>query len=492
MAGLASAFVILHSPYALAEPDREAARQQLDQRRTELQSIEEKAKTLSQDLNQINEERRKINERLVETAALIQSSEGRMSSIEQRLGELEAQEKLLQGSLAQRHGQISKLLSALLRMGRNPPPVVVTKREDALEMVRSALLLGAAFPEMRSQAAALVERLSELVRVMDGIRSEGERLKAETQRLTDARTRLAGLMDQKKQSLSERQAELQQVRRAAADISKSVTDLNELIVKLDQAVTRSDEFRAHEAEIKAQQQAAAAQAAAVPNAAPSDLGAPIPPAGAPDAGGALVSGAPARPTEVAVLSPLPKPTAPSMIELAPAAGATAMLANPGRIKPAIPFQQAKARLPMPVQGRRVISFGEKTNYGGQSKGIVIETRPGGQVVSPADGWIVYAGEFRSYGQLLIINAGGGYHILLAGLSQIDAQPGQFVLAAEPVGVMSGGASARNTNPASSPVLYVEFRHDGRPVDPEPWWGAEHRNVQGSGPEGITGSKKVQG
>ena len=113
--------------------------------------------------------------------------------------------------------------------------------------------------------------------------------------------------------------------------------------------------------------------------------------------------------------------------------------TPGRIKPAMPFPDAKGLLPLPAQGKRVLKFGEKTQYGSQSKGMVIETRHGAQVVSPSDGWIVYAGEFRSYGQLLIINAGGGYHILLAGLSQIDVQLGQFVLAGEPVGVMSAAA-----------------------------------------------------
>ena len=129
---------------------------------------------------------------------------------------------------------------------------------------------------------------------------------------------------------------------------------------------------------------------------------------------------------------------------------------------------------MPAQGAQVLGFGEKTQFGGQSKGIVIETRQGAQVTSPCDGWIVYAGEFRSYGQLLIINAGGGYHVLLAGLSQIDVQPGQFVLAAEPVGTMSG-CSAQAAPPShgrqrqSPPVLYVEFRKDGQPIDPDPWW-----------------------
>lgn len=167
-----------------------------------------------------------------------------------------------------------------------------------------------------------------------------------------------------------------------------------------------------------------------------------------------------------------------VVELAPSAGGLA-LANPGRIKPAIPFHEALARLPMPAQGRRVIAFGEKTQFGGQSKGIVLETRQFAQVVSPADGWVVYAGEFRSYGQLLIINAGGGYHILLAGLSQIDVQVGQFVLAAEPVGTMSGAAQTAAAQQTNAPVLYVEFRKDGRPIDPGPWWV-------------VTSQQKVQG
>jgi septal ring factor EnvC (AmiA/AmiB activator) len=166
------------------------------------------------------------------------------------------------------------------------------------------------------------------------------------------------------------------------------------------------------------------------------------------------------------------------VVLAPNSERVAML-TPGRIKPAMPFVEAKGLLPLPVQGRRVLTFGEKTQYGSQSKGIVLETRQGAQVVSPTDGWIVYAGEFRSYGQLLIINAGGGYHILLAGLSQIDVQLGQFVLAGEPVGVMSAVAkSAQAKAQDNAPVLYVEFRKEQRPIDPDPWWADGSRKVQG--------------
>ena len=110
---------------------------------------------------------------------------------------------------------------------------------------------------------------------------------------------------------------------------------------------------------------------------------------------------------------------------------------------------------------------------------MIETRFSAQVTSPCDGWVVYAGEFRSYGQLLIINAGDGYHVLLAGLSQIDVQPGQFVLTAEPVGTMSGWSEEfAAVREVSGPVLYVEFRKDGRPIDPDPWWATGQQKVQG--------------
>jgi septal ring factor EnvC (AmiA/AmiB activator) len=72
---------------------------------------------------------------------------------------------------------------------------------------------------------------------------------------------------------------------------------------------------------------------------------------------------------------------------------------------------------------------------------------------------------------LILNAGGGYHVLLAGMDRISADLGQFVLTGEPVGVMGGSAQMAATVPiaSSQSVLYIEFRKDGSPVDPTPWW-----------------------
>jgi septal ring factor EnvC (AmiA/AmiB activator) len=149
----------------------------------------------------------------------------------------------------------------------------------------------------------------------------------------------------------------------------------------------------------------------------------------------------------------------------------ASLGDPGRLAPAMAFVAAKGKLPLPVNGARIKEFGAPDGLGGVQKGVSVAARPGAQVTSPCDGWVVYAGPFRNYGQLLILNAGSGYHVLLAGMDRISVDLGQFVVTGEPVAVMGGGSeeAAALADGAGQQVLYVEFRKEGTPVDPGPWW-----------------------
>jgi septal ring factor EnvC (AmiA/AmiB activator) len=481
--GLSTHLALAQSPGSALPKNADDAARKLDLQRSELEAKAARDREIQKDLTSLGTDSREINARLVETAALVQKSEEQMTAIENRLAGFEKQEKEVRISLAKEHGKMSGILAALQRMGRNPPPVIITRREDALEMVRSAMLLGIAFPGLKQEAAQLTTKLNDLVAIMTSIRREGDNLRAERDRLTTTQTRLASLLETKKQSLAERQTELRQVRQAAAEISKSVTDLSELIAKLSQQVATP----------------APAAAEPPPQQGGQDIVAMLPPADEPPVPAARTLArdtavdaspivTPQRNEEVALMTPPSnRTTPPSIVELAPAA-TSLMPGKPDRITPAIPFQLAKGKLPMPARGRRALAFGEKTKYGGTSKGLVIETRFGARVTSPCDGWVVYAGEFRSYGQLLIINAGGGYHVLVAGLSQMDVGPGQFVLAAEPIGTMSGAprtaqlASERTgmgqVGPqTSAPVLYIEFRKDGQPVDSTPWWVASNQKVQ---------------
>jgi septal ring factor EnvC (AmiA/AmiB activator) len=153
----------------------------------------------------------------------------------------------------------------------------------------------------------------------------------------------------------------------------------------------------------------------------------------------------------------------------------------GRLAPAVAFASLRGQVPVPVNGVKLKEFGAPDGSGGSEKGLSIATRAGAQVTAPADGWVVYAGAFRSYGQLLILNVGGGYHVLLAGMERISVDLGQFVLTGEPVALMGNGShiAAVLATGSSQPVLYVEFRKDGTPVDPGPWWAAgEVEKVRG--------------
>jgi septal ring factor EnvC (AmiA/AmiB activator) len=142
----------------------------------------------------------------------------------------------------------------------------------------------------------------------------------------------------------------------------------------------------------------------------------------------------------------------------------APLARPLNLKP---FALSRGALRYPAVGRISGRYGEIIQPGITRKGITIKTRASAQVVAPHNGKVVFAGNFRGYGQLLIIDHGDGYHTLLAGMSRIDGIMGQYVLSGEPIGVMG-------TRKREGPSLYVELRRNSQPINPTPWL-AQNKN-----------------
>jgi septal ring factor EnvC (AmiA/AmiB activator) len=392
-------------------PSAEEARRRLKEDKSLLEAKQKRSKEVEATAQKLEQEIKGIAAKLVDAGKQIQASEARLNTIEAKLGKLEDQETELRASLEQRHGTLSALLATLQRMGRNPPPVMITSRKDALTMVRSAMLLAPVIPELQGQAEGLAKELDLLSSVIQSSRAESERLQAEKMQHEKARVTLALLQESKRKAGSRYQAELESLRQEVARIAGSVKEVSDLLSKLDK------EF---------------------------------PPDGKAGTKNAIV--------------------------MAPSQKVTPSIGQ--RIKPQLPFAQAKGLLQLPIQGIRVISFGEKTKHGSLSKNIGIQARFGGTVVSPCDGTVMYAGEFRTYGQLLIISPGDGYHVLISGLSQIDVQVGQSVLMGEPVGVMSSAATAQAAQDKAGPVLTVEFQKDRRPIDPDPWWSGASRKGQG--------------
>jgi septal ring factor EnvC (AmiA/AmiB activator) len=147
-------------------------------------------------------------------------------------------------------------------------------------------------------------------------------------------------------------------------------------------------------------------------------------------------------------------------------------ADPARLKPAIAFADAKGLISLPVAGAILKTFGSADAFGGAEPGVSIAAPAGATVSSPVDGSVLFSGPYRSYGQLLIIDAGGGYYIALAGMDRISVAVGQFALAGEPVATMGDGTArtaAAVAIGAAQPILYIELRKDGAAIDPGPWW-----------------------
>jgi septal ring factor EnvC (AmiA/AmiB activator) len=380
-------------------------------------SAEAQAK-LRSEIEALGRDRRKFNQQLIETASRVREVEARINASQTRLDALNQQEQLFQKTLDQRQAVIVEILAALQRIGRQPPPALLVSPEDALRAVRTAITLGAVLPEMRAQADALAGDLSALLDVRKEIVAQRDRLTGELDQLGREQLRVALLVDERQKKQAGAEQSLNSERQRAADLARQVENIKDLIAKLE--------------------------------------------------GGLDSATRAARAADRAIANDATQP------ELA-------ALSDPGRLAPAVAFADLRGRLRLPVNGVRIREFGGADGLGGTQKGLSIASRPGGEITAPCDGWVVYAGRFRSYGQLLILNAGGGYHVLLAGMERISVDLGQFVLTGEPVAVMGDGSQASPAGASSpkQPVLYVEFRKDGTPVDPSPWWATnESEKVRG--------------
>jgi septal ring factor EnvC (AmiA/AmiB activator) len=435
LAGLLSTFPYL----AAAEDDlsREEAQKKLDETSQKLQSSRAQEQGLAQDVVALAEARAKLNTELIEAGKRVQASEAKLSETEAKLTELTDQVTVIRNSITERKETIVKMLSAMQRIGRTPPPAIVTRRDDALAMVRSAMLLAEVFPELKYQADNLSQELDGLVTLENGIREQRDAEKGATDNLAAEQSRIDQLLEEKKTKLAQSEVELAATRQAAEQQAAAVTELNDLIERLDQQIAKA-QVAQYDAEVAAEQALRA------------------------------------REQQQALATPGNE----AVVEIKPESTKVAF-ASPSRMKPAMPFEAAKGTLALPAQGKRLKRFGDADGVGGTVKGISLQTRGEARIIAPADGWVVYAGTFRSYGQLLIINAGGGYHVLLAGMGRVDVSLGQFVLAGEPIAVMGAAPPAsQGGNDSSRPVLYVEFRKDGRPIDPGPWWAEASEKVQG--------------
>ncbi len=371
--------------------------------------------------------------KLVALAATARQQEEALEKATTRLEKLKTDNAKAMLALAQKRQALSKLLAGLQRLEQNPPPALVVSPGDVLQALRGAMMFGAVIPDLRHDMDELRAALVDVETIKTALEQEKSHNAAALAALDGTRTEMAAAVGERQQAAALIAEQLSGEQQKSEVLSEKAKTLKELVASLEQKKKAEAARLKQEAEMRAK--------AAEEERAKAEA-------------------------ELAAKT--------AALEAAEAERLKALA------RPRMVFSKAKGQLDYPVQGNIWRGFGASNGSEGKTAGVFLSAGAKAQVLSPVDGTVEFAGQFHSYDQLVIINPGEGYLVLLAGMHEISTVQGQSIRAGEPVGIMGEKPAAMllasDLTLAKTPVLYVEFRKRNEPVDPTPWWSAGRKEA----------------
>lgn len=416
-------------PVAANPTDSESAARRLRALNAAVERAGEEERRLEAETAALFEEMGEVRRQAAAATAAVEAAAADVAALEQQLRLLTQRERTLAAALEGRREQTGATLMALQRLARLPPAALLVRSETSADVLKAGTLLGSAISAIERRAQVLQQDLFALKAARADIEARRRHLDSAFADLQRERTRMDLLIEKKS--------------RLHADLASRAWDAAE---RGRQLAGQAGEAERLLSRLRREEQARQALAAAIA------LHPPPKPSLRPD------PAVPSKPQRRADSKASPQPE--KKDNAAPARalrGATGDRAAPGQ--------------GYPTDGRIVVRFGDSREGAAASKGVTWHTDSGARVVAPAAGTVAFAGPFRGYGLLLIVEHRDGYHSLLAGLERIGVGIGQRVRPGDSLGAM-GHRSSGNLS------LYMELRKDGRPVNPLPWLAAGKRKVSG--------------
>jgi len=406
-----SLFSVLLAGAALAQPAGDPARREMREAERARAAGLAAERAASARAEQAAQAEQRLAAERVAAAAKLRAAENATAAAAQRMDALTARRAAAEQHLQARAADLAELLPLIQRLALHPAETLLAVQADQAASLRGVLVLRGLAGQLEYEAAALRREQTELDAARQAIAAEQPRLAAA---LAAQAAESAGL---------DRQIEAAQaIRRAARDQAADAAR------QAAEQAARAETLRAAIAELEAQRRTA--EAAAHEEAARA-----------------------ARERRPA--------------EAAEARRRQDALARPSGAGTIAAAARAGGQLVVPVAGTLTRRWGEATEAG-PATGITYRPAPRAHVVAPCAGRVMFAAPFRSFGLLLILDCGGLYHAVLAGMERLDVQVGRTLKAGEPVGIMPDWDPRIS---AARPSLYLELRRDGRPVNPTPWLGA---------------------
>jgi len=341
---------------------------------------------------QAQEEAEKIAQQSAALAARIQETEAEIAVAQGRLSLIARQQRALDARLGERREPLIRLTGALQNFSRRPLILSVFRPGSVRDSMYLRAVLETTIPEVQGRTAALRAEIDRSRALRNQAETVLGTLAEEEDRLALRRQQLAAIETRKRLAARRRGGEADRQEERALALAEEARDLDGLVARIDAAGSLREEL------------------AALPG-------------------------------------PVIRPAQPSQARA------------PGRATPLPPAKATSARSPaglrLPVDGRTLRGYGSVDRNGSRSEGLTVRASGGAQVVTPAPGRVAFAGPFRGYSRIVIVEHPDGWTSLVTGLARTDVTVGEELTAGAPIGVAPPGGGA----------IGFELRLGGRPANP---------------------------
>lgn len=373
--------------------------------------VQQESAQMEKQANQVKTELEAVNQKMREAAKKIQAGEDELARQQNEIEHLQEHLSESEKNFNAEHYMLVETLAALQTLAMRPSEAVLIQPLSPVEVMRSSILLRGSVHALKDRAESIRKGIEDINDQKEEISKRLKTIERENAVLAKQQDEMEALSKQKSAMYHQLSAQSMEAKQKAQQLAGQANDLRDLLEKLEkQKAMERQRQQLAEKERLAKQQAAA--------------------------------------------------------ELREANNHTAARAAYEKqdIAPALPkgsvaFSRAKGRLSRPARGPIVTAFHQEMSKGVASNGIDIKTASKAQIIAPYDGTVIFAGPFKNFANLVIIDHGEGYTSLLSGLNETYTEVGQMILAGEPIGVMPSGNSSK---------LHMEIRKNNHPVNPTEW------------------------
>lgn len=437
---LRTLFLLTLTSCALAAPSSPAApKQESEAKQAELKDLRGQLQELKKDLAANESQRNEASDALKDSETAISDANRVLSSMQQEQALTSAEITRLENDISQtRRGiqasqlRLGKILKTRYKAGQIEAWRLLLNQQDPNQVSRELTYYRYISRSQLQLANKLELQLSELSRLSEDIRQKNESLQQLAVRKKQQKEALLSEQQEKQQIVSNLSQEISSQRNQIQKLAADEKRLTGLVDKLNAIIKRQELERAKKAaqakllaEKKAKERAARNAAAQAK---------------------AKAAGKPAPKAE-------PEPEVTTALPDAGQSGQSGQA-----------FASLKGKLRLPIKGEITGRYGSARGEGGQWKGVFIRAASGQSVKAVANGRIVFAEWLRGFGNMLIVDHGGGYMSIYAANESILKQVGDTIKAGDSI------ATSGNSGGMADSGLYFELRQNGRPIDPLAWAG----------------------